>query len=143
MSYKETILSPYSSLQLFELVMDIKAYPEFLPWVAAARIISQEGDITYAELVVKFKSFQEKYTSKITTTSLNKIDVEMVEGPFKYLNNHWHFEDLNDSMTNIFFEINFAFENRLLEMLMGSMFDRASHKMMAAFTERAQKVYGC
>jgi coenzyme Q-binding protein COQ10 len=133
------IISPHSKDLLFDLVMDIEKYPEFLPWCVAARIIKQDEDEIYADLVINFKGFREKYTSKVTyskTDEVNFINVEMTDGPFTHLTNRWEFWQSDDG-TKIIFAIDFAFRSKMLDKLIGGIFEKALVKMTDAFTKRA------
>ena len=38
----KSALVTFSASQMFDLVMDMDAYPQFLPWCAAAEILSRE-----------------------------------------------------------------------------------------------------
>ena len=145
MQHTETRYSQYSPRQLFDLVMNIESYPNFLPWCAAARILSRDKNITFAELVVSFKAFSDRYTSKIEHSngdSLCEISVEQTEGPFKYLKNMWKFElDPLTSQTKIDFTIDFCFKSSLMQKMVGLVFERALIAMMSAFEARAKEVY--
>lgn len=135
--------SPYSPQQLFDMVAEVARYPEFLPWCKAARIYSRNGNEFLADLVIVFKGFTEKYTSKVTLhPDTYCIEVDMVEGPFHHLDNHWRLEPLENGGTMIHLELDFRFKSRILEGLIGGMFQRASEKMVAAFRERAKELYG-
>ncbi len=146
--HKEIQYSSYSPKQLYDLVLDIEQYPEFLPWCSAARILSQEASFIYGELVVNFKSFHDKYVSKIEPLSGREdgkyvVKVSLVEGPFKYLNNLWYFEhDEQTNKTKITFEIDFCFNSTILQSLVGMVFERSLIAMMNAFEQRAIQIYG-
>jgi coenzyme Q-binding protein COQ10 len=138
--------SPFSPDQLFDLVADIEKYPEFLPWCRAARILKREENVVHAELVICFKSFCESYTSRVVmhrptgVASEGKIEVEMVQGPFDFLMNHWKFIP-DKSGTKIDFFIDFRFRSKILEKLVGSLFAKANSKMVEAFRTRAESIY--
>lgn len=135
--------SPYSPQQLFDLVADVARYPEFLPWCKAARIISRGEDAFLAELVIFFKGFREQYTSRVSVNSAEyRITAEMVEGPFHHLVNHWYLEPLPGGGTAVHLDLDFRFKSRILEGLIGGMFQRASEKMVSAFRARAAALYG-
>lgn len=135
--------SPYSPQQLLALVVDVAKYPEFLPWCKAARINSREGDIFFADLVIAFKGFTEKYTSRVTVSPQDlSVLAEMVEGPFHHLTNQWQLLELNNGGTEIHLALDFQFKSRILENLIGGLFQRASEKMVAAFRDRANALYG-
>ncbi|HJQ18231.1 MAG TPA: type II toxin-antitoxin system RatA family toxin [Allosphingosinicella sp.] len=140
--HSETRTLPYSPDQLFELVADVKRYPEFLPWVAATRIRSNSETLMIADLVVGFKSLKETFTSRVTKQRPRRILVEYVEGPLKYLRNDWKFEPDGRGGTRLGFCVDFAFKSRVFEAIAGQMFDRALRRMIAAFEARAHALYG-
>lgn len=140
-------ISPYNTVQLFELVADIEKYHEFLPWVVASRIIEKSEDVIIAELVVRFKIFTERYTSRVelkrpkTEKDSGEIKVVMVEGPFHHLDNYWKFEPAKKGGTKISFGVDFAFKSKILDKMIGPMFGKAVEKMSASFEKRADELY--
>lgn len=133
---------PWSPEDMFDLVADVERYPEFLPWVAAIRIRSDSESLMTADLVVGFKALKETFTSRVTKHRPDRITVEYLEGPLKYLRNDWEFEPDGRGGTDLSFCVDFAFKSRLFESLAGQMFDRALRRMIAAFEERARELYG-
>lgn len=145
--YHYTYSSKYSIEQLYQLVCDIEQYPEFLPWCSAARIIEESDDLIIADLIISYKAFSEHYRSKVELSPQKKgkaeIHVSMISGPFKYLHNHWKFKtSKSNNGTEIDFSIDFAFKSSLLETLIGIMFNKAAQKMVSAFENRANTLYG-
>jgi coenzyme Q-binding protein COQ10 len=140
--HSETRHLPYTPEQLFELVADVSSYDEFLPWVVAVRIRSSSGTETVADLVVGFSAFKERFTSRVVKHWPDRICVDYIEGPLKYLHNEWEFERADDGGTNLHFSVDFAFKSRLFETLAGQMFDRALRRMTSAFERRAAALYG-
>jgi len=137
----ETIL-PYTPKQLYDLVADIDSYPKFIPWCEAARIWNREGDVVLADLVIRFKGISGKYTSRVMLDEQeNEISVELAQGPFEHLYQGWKFSKVA-SGTRVEFDIDFALRSKLLEKIVDLMFDDACKKMMAAFTKRANELYG-
>lgn len=134
--------SPYTPRQLFALVADVERYPEFLPWCRAARILEHKEGELLAELVISFKGFTESYTSRVVLTPPAAIDVTMTRGPFEHLVNRWRFTPEGQGGTAIEFFLDFKFRSRLLEALIGGLFEKATRKMAAAFTARADALYG-
>lgn len=140
-AHTEQKILPYSAEQLFDLVADIEKYPEFLPWCRAARILEKrEGECT-AQLVIAFHHMTEKYTSRVTLDRPGAIDVVMIEGPFDHLTNQWRFTPQTGG-TQVDFAIDFRFRSRLLEKLIGGMFEKATAHMILAFKGRAEALYG-
>ena len=140
--HSETRHLPYTPEQLFELVADVGRYDDFLPWVVAVRIRSSSEEETLADLVVGFHAFKERFTSRVRKQWPDRIRVDYIEGPLKYLHNEWRFEPAEDGGTNVHFSVDFAFRSRIFEALAGQMFDRALRRMTGAFETRAAELYG-
>ncbi len=132
---------PYSPEQLYDLVIDVERYPEFLPWVTEAKVIGNDGRILVADVWAGFKFVRERYRSEVVMDRPNRLDITYTEGPFKYLNNHWIFEPV-DGGTRIDFFIDFEFKSRLLQGLMGAVFNEAVGRMVLSFERRARQIYG-
>ncbi|CAA7613844.1 conserved hypothetical protein [Magnetospirillum sp. LM-5] len=134
---------PHSPEQLFGLVADVERYPEFLPWCVGARIRKRDGNVFFADLVIGFKLIRERYTSKVNLDPVNRrIDVTYTEGPFQHLNNHWIFEPTPDGGTRIDFYVDFEFRSKLLQKMIGALFNEAVKLMVASFEKRARQLYG-
>lgn len=139
--HSETRHLPYTPEQLFDLVADVRRYAEFLPWVVAVRVRSDGEAETVADLVVGFKALKETFTSRVIKQRPHSLEIDYVDGPLKYLHNNWKFESDGQGGTNIHFAVDFAFKNRMFELLAGQMFDRALRKMIGAFCDRAHALY--
>ena len=133
---------PYSAAQMFDLVADVAHYPDFLPWVVATRIRSDDGTEMVADMLVGFKALREKFTSRVHKERSDFIRVQYVDGPLRDLDNCWRFADVPEGGCEIDFSVDFAFKNRMFEMLAGQYFDRAFRKMVEAFERRADALYG-
>ncbi|MEQ9518744.1 MAG: type II toxin-antitoxin system RatA family toxin [Parvibaculum sp.] len=135
---------------LFDLVADIETYPEFLPWCSGVRVRERkvEGDkeVVIADLLISYKMFRERFRSRVTIDrAALTIDVDYVNGPFKHLENRWRFEphpSRESEETIVDFLVDFEFKSRTLERMVGGLFDRAVRKIVTAFFERADELYG-
>jgi coenzyme Q-binding protein COQ10 len=140
--------SPYAVAEIYSLVVDVAKYPEFLPWCNAARVTRVSETELLGELVISFKSFTERYTSRITLIPQQspeetaEVHVVMVEGPFHHLTNRWRLIPQPEGGTLIQLDLDFRFKSKLLESLIGGLFQRASEKMVSAFRTRADALYG-
>ncbi len=141
-THAEKRVLPYSPEQLFNLVADIENYPEFLPWCRAARITRREGDVLHADLVIGFKVFRERFTSKVTLRKPDAVDVQYVKGPMRYLNNHWRFIAQPGGGCLIDFYIDFEFRSTIVQRVIGVLFNEAARRMVSAFEARARQLYG-
>jgi len=132
---------------MFDLVADIERYPEFLPLCEALSVRSRkEGEaktLLVADMTVGYKKIRETFTSQVLLKPDDLvIDVKYLDGPFKYLDNKWTFEPRGDAGCDVRFFIDYEFKNRMLGMLMGTMFDRAFRMFAEAFEKRAREIYG-
>ena len=132
---------PYTPEQMYALVADVERYPDFLPWCRAARITRRENDVLYADLVIGFKMFRERFTSKVTLNPPHSVHVDYIKGPMRHLNNHWRFEP-HEAGCVIDFHVEFEFRSRLLQGAIGLLFNEAVRRMVGAFERRAKKLYG-
>ena len=140
---------PYSADEMFALIADIEAYSEFLPWCEAARIRSRrplpdgEGEIIEADLVISFRVFRERFGSRVTVRPEKKIiDVEYLDGPFRYLNNHWEFKPTGETSCLVDFFVDFQFKSWTLQKIIGVVFNEAMQRIVRAFERRAEALYG-
>ncbi len=141
-THAERRVLPYTPQQLYDLVADVGRYPEFLPWCLAARIRERDEKLIVADLVIGFKVFRERFTSHVTLSpELPRIDVKYTDGPFKYLQNHWVFED-HPQGCEIDFYVDFEFRSRILQKVIETLFSEAVRRMVGAFEARAQDLYG-
>lgn len=141
-SFQQTKILPFKPQELFNLVWDIEAYPQFLPWCAASRIISENNNRLIAELVIQLKGFSESYRSQVTSEYINEIysvNTIAISGPFKYLKSNWKFIP-NSCGTELSFSIDFKMKSVILDKLIGTYFIQATEKMIAAFENRAKDV---
>jgi coenzyme Q-binding protein COQ10 len=127
---------------MFDLVADVARYGEFLPWVKATRVRSDTESELVADMLVGFSAIREKFTSRVDKRRPEEIRVHYIDGPLRDLDNRWQFKALGPQECEIDFSVDFAFRNALFEKLAGQYFDRAFHKMVAAFETRAAQLYG-
>ena len=132
---------PYKPEQMFDLVAGVEDYPKFLPWCKAARITKREDNTFFADLVIAFKMFRESFSSKVTLEPKSAVRVEYINGPFRYLNNKWRFEAAEDQGCYIDFYVDFEFRSRILQNLIGLLFNEAVRRMVGAFEARAKAIY--
>jgi len=134
---------PYTPEQLFELVAAVDQYKEFTPWCVASRINRRESEqVFYADLVVGYKFFREKFSSKVFLERPHHIHIEYLSGPLKHLKNHWRFIREPDGSCVIDFSVEFEFKNNMLQGLAQVFFQEVIRRMVSAFEERARELYG-
>lgn len=140
--HEETRHLPYTPEQMFDLVADVQSYEQFLPWVSAIRVRSNSESEMVADMIVGFKGLSESFTSRVIKQRPDKVHVDYLDGPLKHLSNDWHFRSDGAGGVLVDFTVDFAFKNKLFEMIAGQMFDKALRKMIGAFETRAAQLYG-
>ena len=140
--FAEKKILPYTQEQLFSLVLDVAKYPEFLPWCTGARVYNRKDGQFDADVIIGFKMFSERFTSRVRYEPSHRVDVDYIKGPMKRLYNHWRFVPEGPDACLIDFEVEFEFANRMLNQMIGGLFGEACKKMVHAFEARANEVYG-
>ncbi|UXN07403.1 type II toxin-antitoxin system RatA family toxin [Bartonella sp. HY761] len=134
--------------QMFDLVADVEKYPEFVP-MCEALIIRQKREkddkvLLVADMTAGYKLIRETFTSQVLLDrNQGIIDVKYIDGPFKHLENRWTFSPQESGEgCDVDFYMDYEFKNRMLTILVGSVFDMAFQKMTSAFEKRADEIYG-
>ena len=144
-THSETRVMPYSAQQMYDLVADVESYAEFLPWCSAARVRSRErrgeAEVMLADLVISFRVFRERFGSRVTLWPDEKrIDTAYIDGPFRQMESAWAFRDVPGGC-EVSFEVEFEFRNRVLQSVVGVVFNDAMQRIVRAFERRAAALY--
>ena len=137
----------FTAAEIYAVVADIERYPEFLPLCTGLKVLSRAsvpgGQQLDARMSIGYKAIAESFTTRVNLKpEQHRIEVRYLDGPFKRLDNRWHFIDLGGGGSEIDFFIDYEFRSPMLAVLMGAMFDQAFRKFSEAFEARARKVYG-
>ena len=137
---------PFTAAQMYALVADIERYPEFLPMctglAVSSRVKVPGGEDLVASMSVGYKSISETFTTRVRLRPQRlKVEANYVDGPFKRLENQWHFVDVSRG-SDVEFFIDYEFKSPMLGLLVGQVFDQAFRKFTDAFEQRARMVYG-
>lgn len=145
-TFETTRRLPFTADQMFAVVADVERYPEFVPLCEQLTVTSREEGSTHAVLTatmsVGYHAIRETFTSRVTLRpERHEIDVVKVDGPFARLSNRWRFRDVPGGC-EVHFHIDYAFQSRMLALVMGAVFDKAVRKYTDAFAGRARTIYG-
>lgn len=140
-NFENSKVLPFSDEQLYNIIINVELYPEFLPWCKQSEISNKIDENNFdAKLTIGYKALDESYTSRVKGVYLKKITSSAISGPFKYLDSSWVF-DKNKDTCKVIFKLNYEFKSFLLGKIMGSLFQKASEKMFEAFEGRAKSLY--
>ena len=139
---------PYTPDQLYALVGDVMAYPDFVPWITSMRTwnlraLGEGVETVDAEAGVGFSFLKERFSTRVRRDAATRqIHVSLLSGPFKRLANRWQFFDAGQGRSRVEFDIDFQFKSRLLEALLSANFAHAVERLMTCFEDRARALYG-
>ena len=138
---KKSVLVAYSAQQMFALVDDVAAYPQFLPWCGGASVREAEGNAVHATVDIDYHHIKQSFTTENLRTPPQRIDIKLIDGPFRHLDGSWLFVPLSDSACKIELQLHYEFSSRLLEKAVGPIFHYIANNFVDAFVHRAEKVY--
>ncbi|KRB91458.1 type II toxin-antitoxin system RatA family toxin [Noviherbaspirillum sp. Root189] len=138
----KSVLLPYSAEQMFALVDRIEDYPKFLPWCGGADVRTREGNKVVAMLTINYRGVKQSFSTENTNAPPTSINMVLIEGPFKQLHGTWNFKPLREDACKIEFELHYEFSSRVLEQLIGPVFNFIANSFVDSFCKRAEVVYG-
>lgn len=137
-----TALVPYSAQRMFDLVDGVEHYPEFMPWCGGASVELRTGQVTRAEIRIDYHGIKQAFKTENRNSAPSRIDIQLVSGPFRRLEGHWQFHVLAEDACKVEFRLHYEFSSRLLEKLVGPVFNYIAGSFIDAFQMRADKLYG-
>ena len=138
----KTALVSYSPEEMFRLIDDIESYPEFLPWCGKATEISRDEKNVEASVLISHSGFNKEFTTKNKNTAFSKIEMHLLNGPFKNLDGIWLFEALGDTACKVSLNLEFEFSSKIVGITLGPIFSKVANTLVDAFIKRADVVYG-
>ena len=142
----ETKIMNFSAQEIYDLVVDVESYPQFLPWCKNAQISKHiSASNIQAELLINFKNIFERYTSDVVFLQKSEkeyfVEAKAIKGPFKSLINRWKIVEIDHKKTQVEFFLEFEFNSLLLSKMLGTIFSLETQKMMNSFEKRASTLY--
>lgn len=131
----------HSAQQMFDIVNDVLAYPDFLPWCARTELLYEDEHKMEATLYLAKAGLKYSFTTRNRLKRSERIELELVEGPFSKLSGVWTFEPLSDDACKVSLSLGFEFEGKLKSMAMSTVFNQVATTLVSAFVQQADKVY--
>ncbi len=139
---EKSVLVLHSAQQMFDLVDGVELYPQFLPWCGGTEVKWRDEASTVATVVIDFHRIKQSFTTENAKQIPSLIEMKLQDGPFRQLDGSWRFTALNESACKVEFRLHYEFSSKLLESLVGPVFNHITSNFVDAFVERAEKVYG-
>lgn len=135
-------LVPYSTAQMYELVKDVESYPHFLPWCSGARVHELFKDGVVASIDVSKGVLRQSFTTRNRFVENSKISMQLENGSFSELKGAWSFVDVGTEGSRVSLYLQFDFSSTLARVTIGSVFHKIADRLVDAFVERSQVIYG-
>jgi len=137
-----SVLVGYTPAQMFALVDAVEEYPKFLPWCAAATVPHRDERTTRATITIRYRGLRQEFTTLNDKDPPAEMRLRLVEGPFRRLDGTWRFSALASRGCKVELRLQYEFSSRILEKLVGPVFDHIANTMVDAFAKRAEQIYG-
>jgi len=135
-------LVEFSAEQMFSIVNGVDKYKDFLPWCSNSEILHQSATEMKAKVDIAKAKVKQSFTTLNELTSPSKIEMKLVEGPFRKLHGLWVFKELSPQACKISLDLTYEFSNVLLEKVVGPVFNQIANSMLDAFVKRAEELHG-
>jgi ribosome-associated toxin RatA of RatAB toxin-antitoxin module len=141
MEITRSALVPHSALDMYRLVHDVRAYPEFLSWCAGAEVLEESPELQLASLQVLVGGVSSRFTTRNRLERGERLVMALVDGPFQRLAGEWRFEQLGEDGSKISLDLAFEFSSRLMSGAFSQGFSKVADRLVRDFSQRADSVY--
>ncbi|MGI4848094.1 MAG: type II toxin-antitoxin system RatA family toxin [Janthinobacterium lividum] len=137
----KSVLVGYSAEQMFALVDRVEDYPKFLPWCGGVEVRDRAADRLVATMTINFHGVKQSFTTENTNSPPHAMVMKLVEGPFRMLEGNWSFKALRADACKIEFDLQYEFSSKILEQIIGPVFNMIANNFVDSFCKRADAVY--
>jgi ribosome-associated toxin RatA of RatAB toxin-antitoxin module len=137
-----SVLVEYSPDQMFALVDRVEEYPQFLPWCGGTRLIHRDADVTRASILINYHGIRQSFSTENVKRAPVEMGIRLIEGPFRRLDGSWRFTELAGRGCKVELSLGYEYSSRLLEKLVGPVFNHIASTLVEAFVKRARQIYG-
>ena len=139
---EKSALLPYSCEQMFALVNDVESYPEFMDGCREVKLLERTEDVLVAELVLGKAGLKYAFTTRNTLKPSESMDMQLIEGPFKAFDAHWHFKKLTETACKVSLTMQFEFSMGVVDLALRKLFENMGNNLVTAVSRRAEQCYG-
>jgi ribosome-associated toxin RatA of RatAB toxin-antitoxin module len=139
---KRSALLTYSAHSLYDIVNDVSAYPEFLPWCGGVEIHRQDSASMEATIKMKMGKLDHRFKTRNTMIPNESISMSLLEGPFSKLEGEWRFSDIENLGSKIEFELSFEVASPITSAIITPAFTHIANTMVDSFCSRARQLHG-
>ncbi len=132
----------HTAEQMFDVVNDVRKYPEFLPGCQATRVIDESDEFIEAELTLSKAGFTQSFVTRNRLVRPELMELSLVDGPFAKFRGQWRFHALSDDACKVSLDLEFEVTNRIAGAALSALFKQVANSMVDAFVKRGKQVYG-
>lgn len=132
----------HTAEQMFDLVNDVRRYPEFLAGCEATEVIDEGDDFIKAELSIAKAGVHQRFSTHNTHQRPSRMEMNLLDGPFSHFYGIWCFDALSDEACKVSLQLEFEMGGRITDLAMGAVFKQVANMMVDSFVKRADEIYG-
>lgn len=141
MKIERSALVVHSAANMYHLVQDVPAYPRFLSWCTGTLVHEQTDEKQTASLTVSVAGVIQQFTTINTLFLSERIDMRLLEGPFKELQGAWSFVQLGEDGCKVSLHLDFEMRRGPVAKVFGKGFGKIADRLLDDFCKRADEVY--
>jgi ribosome-associated toxin RatA of RatAB toxin-antitoxin module len=139
---ERSVLVPFSTQQMFDLVARVEEYPKFLPWCAASHVRPRTDGSHEATIEIRYHGARSRFTTHNRHYPYERIGMDLVEGPFRRLYGEWTFRELRADACRVHLNLHYQFAAGLLGRAIAPVFEEIATTLIDSFTRRAEVLHG-
>ena len=132
----------YTADQMFDLVNDVRRYPEFLNGCERTEVLAEGNDFIEATLTIAKAGIKQSFSTHNQLERPFRMHMTLLDGPFTRFEGIWHFDALSEEACKVSLDMDFEVANKVTGIALGAVFKQVANMMVDAFVKRANEVYG-
>lgn len=141
LNISKSVITPFTPAQMYALVSDIENYKNYLPWCPSSQVLKREGNKITGRVDISYLKVKAHFTTENINCENQRIDLSLVDGPFKHLKGHWLFTPLGTTGCKIEFKLDYAFSNFIIQKVIGTVFEMVIKNIVDSFVKKAHEIY--
>ena len=141
LNISKSVITPFTPAQMYALDSDIENYKNYLPWCPSSQVLKREGNKITGRVDISYLKVKAHFTTENINCENQRIDLSLVDGPFKHLKGHWLFTPLGTTGCKIEFKLDYAFSNFIIQKVIGTVFEMVIKNIVDSFVKKAHEIY--
>lgn len=125
---------------VYELVNDVRSYPERFNWCEGSRVLDQSDDSMDAELTVRLGALKTAFTTRNRLFPPERIELSLLAGPFRQLRGEWRFVPLARRACRVELQLDFDLVGTLLGSALAIGFTGLADRLVNDFCREAMRL---